>query len=274
MVKYSYDAWGKCKVLGANGAEITDMTHIGNVNPFRYRGYYLDTNTGFYYLQSRFYDPETGRFLSADTVDYLEPDTVNGLNLYAYCRNNPVMYSDPSGHSLISAIIIGAIVGAVVGGVYGGITAHMSGQSVLGGVLSGIVGGLIMGAGAGLATLFMAPLLSVTASAFGLNAFVAHGLGILIAFGTGAVGGALAESINQGFNTGHVDLKSVGKAALQWGTINVASAFLASFGEGLTIMETGFFTESALQIASASIKTSFATGFFGMLADWYRSVME
>ena len=99
VVKYKYDAWGKCKVLNPNGTENTSATFIGNVNPFRYRGYYFDTNTGLYYLKSRFYDPETGRFLNADTIDYLEPDTVNGLNLYAYCRNNPVMCSDESGHS-------------------------------------------------------------------------------------------------------------------------------------------------------------------------------
>ncbi len=98
MVEYKYNAWGKCKVLNPDGTENTTETFIGNVNPFRYRGYYFDTNTGLYYLKSRFYDPETGRFLNADTIDYLEPDTVNGLNLYAYCGNNPIMNVDPSGH--------------------------------------------------------------------------------------------------------------------------------------------------------------------------------
>ena len=99
VVKYVYTAYGECKVLNANGAEITDMTHIGNVNPFRYRSYYYDVNTGLYYLKSRFYDPETGRFLNADAIRYLKPNNVNGLNLYAYCRNNPIMFCDPNGNS-------------------------------------------------------------------------------------------------------------------------------------------------------------------------------
>ena len=48
---------------------------------------------------SRYYDPETGRFISPDAIEYLDPSTIGGLNLYSYCNNNPVMYVDPSGHS-------------------------------------------------------------------------------------------------------------------------------------------------------------------------------
>ena len=67
-------------------------------NPFRYRGYYYDTSIGLYYLNSRYYDPETGRFLNEDLVGYLEPETIGGINLYAYCLNDPVNDIDPSGH--------------------------------------------------------------------------------------------------------------------------------------------------------------------------------
>ncbi len=116
VVKYVYDAWGNHKVLDKDGNEITDATHIGHRNPFRYRGYYYDTIIGFYYLKSRFYDPETGRFLSPDSVEYLDPETIGGLNLYAYCNNNPVMFSDPEGHmpKLWQWIVAGvAIAGAI-----------------------------------------------------------------------------------------------------------------------------------------------------------------
>lgn len=98
VVKYVYDAWGNHAVLDANGADITDVNHIGVLNPFRYRGYYYDTETELYYLQTRYYDPETGRFITIDGIEYLDPETINGLNLYAYCGNNPVMNVDPYGN--------------------------------------------------------------------------------------------------------------------------------------------------------------------------------
>ena len=88
--KYSYTAFGECEIE-------TDTNGIATKNPIRYRGYYFDEETGFYYLKTRYYDPETGRFITIDDISYLAPDTINGLNLYAYCGNNPVMYVDPSG---------------------------------------------------------------------------------------------------------------------------------------------------------------------------------
>ena len=97
VVKYVYDAWGNHAVIDANGQDIVNMQHIGNLNPFRYRSYYYDTETGLYYLQTRYYDPELGRFISQDSIEYADYESVNGLNLYAYCGNNPVMYVDPSG---------------------------------------------------------------------------------------------------------------------------------------------------------------------------------
>lgn len=99
VVKYVYDAWGNhiVKTYDENGDEIENPNHIGHINPIRYRGYYYDTETGLYYLQSRYYDPETGRFMSMDDITYLDPETINGSNLYTYCGNNPVMRVDFSG---------------------------------------------------------------------------------------------------------------------------------------------------------------------------------
>ena len=90
VVEYGYDAWGNCTI-------IKDTAGVAEVNPFRYRGYYYDTETNLYYLQTRYYDPEVGRFISQDDVSYLDPNSINGLNLYAYCGNNPVMGYDPYG---------------------------------------------------------------------------------------------------------------------------------------------------------------------------------
>ena len=87
VASYTYDAWGK--VLSAAGS-------MANVNPIRYRGYYYDTETGFYYLQSRYYDPETGRFLNADGTIGANEEIV-AYNLFAYCDNNPTNYLDDTG---------------------------------------------------------------------------------------------------------------------------------------------------------------------------------
>ena len=89
IVSYQYDPWGK--VLSVSGSEAST---IGQLNPIRYRGYYYDTETGFYYLQSRYYDPTVRRFLNPDTL-ILEDAKID---LISYCKNNPVNYVDPSGN--------------------------------------------------------------------------------------------------------------------------------------------------------------------------------
>lgn len=90
VVQYKYDAWGNQIVTGSNST-------LGNLNPFRYRSYYYDTETGLYYLQTRYYDPEVGRFLNIDKLSNADSGAINGLNLWAYCCNNPVMGYDPYG---------------------------------------------------------------------------------------------------------------------------------------------------------------------------------
>ena len=80
--------------------DITNLeaSTIGTINPFRYKGYYYDEETKLYYLTSRYYDPEVGRFITPDYINCLDPKSITGLNLYAYCVNDPVNYSDGSGH--------------------------------------------------------------------------------------------------------------------------------------------------------------------------------
>ena len=109
---YKYDAWGNHKVYNASGSEIgKEVINAGNINPFRYRGYYWDVEFGLYYLQSRYYDPALGRFISADDINYLDPESVIGFNLYAYCGGNPIMYADPEGKFFLS-LLFTAVVGA------------------------------------------------------------------------------------------------------------------------------------------------------------------
>ena len=103
--EYAYDAWGNCKV-------ISDMGGIAALNPFRYCGYYWDEEINLYYLNTRYYDPEVGRFISADHIKYMAEQMwqLNGCNLYAYCLNNPILYYDPLGMFVISiALSISAL---------------------------------------------------------------------------------------------------------------------------------------------------------------------
>ena len=111
VATYSYDAWGNAKVMNANGTENTSSTFIGNINPYRYRGYYYDKETGFYYLQTRYYDPTICRFINADNYELIaQLSTVVGqLNMYSYCGNNPIMCTDESGEAFFIAYIAALI---------------------------------------------------------------------------------------------------------------------------------------------------------------------
>ena len=106
VAQYVYDAWGNHRqITDGSGNDVSDNpAHIANINPFRYRGYYYDTETGWYYLNTRYYDPNVGRFLSPDTILGANGGLL-GYNLYAYCNNNPVMFSDPSGNSIVVSTI-------------------------------------------------------------------------------------------------------------------------------------------------------------------------
>ena len=146
VAEYAYDAYGNCTIVFATG-------NAGILNPFRYRGYYFDEDMKLYYLQSRYYDPETGRFINADDVSYLDPETIHGLNLYAYCLNNPVMYVDPSGHSLLGIFVASVIIGGLIGSITSTISGIADGKS--GGKLAlHILGGALLGAVLGAATTF------------------------------------------------------------------------------------------------------------------------
>ena len=116
MGRYEYDAWGNVTKItdiyyDAAGNQVTaDLTNNTTsrdllvINPIRYRGYYYDTETELYYLQSRYYNAQIGRFLNAD--GYLTTGQgVLSYNMFAYCGNNPVMYSDPSGNIPLLAIV-------------------------------------------------------------------------------------------------------------------------------------------------------------------------
>ena len=125
IAKYLYDAWGKCVSV-----ENADGYTIGTANPFRYRGYYYDNETGFYYLNSRYYNPEVGRFLNADAFASTDISGVLSTNMFAYCENNPVNNCDSSGSFCVPAAIVGGVLNAAleIAGAY--IDSAISGEAV------------------------------------------------------------------------------------------------------------------------------------------------
>jgi len=121
VLSYEYTAYGLCYTT----------THVSgthaSLNPFRYRGYYYDSDLGLYYLNSRYYDARNARFISADDTDILQEraQELLGSNLFSYCDNNPINLKDPTGES--PANIIGGILGGATGAALGHLLAKLLG---------------------------------------------------------------------------------------------------------------------------------------------------
>ena len=151
VARYTYNAWGEVlSVQGPNGNVGAD--HIANINPIRYRGYYYDSETGFYYLQSRYYDPVLCRFINAD--GYVSTGSgFLGCNMYAYCNNNPVSTVDQD------ATIVFTAIGAATGALSSGVSEALKGgdaASVLYAAACGAASGAVSGIGADIAAFFAA----------------------------------------------------------------------------------------------------------------------
>ena len=251
--KYVYDAWGKCSV------ENIGKETIGDVNPIRYRGYYYDKETELYYLNARYYDPETGRFISADSTQYLEPNTVNGLNLYAYCASNPVMNVDPSGRSAIAILLIiaGIVVGTAMGGVVGGLSEMVSDGNFIDGFLGGLANGFIstVGLALGLALSSICPPAGLALAGF---------MGVA----SGIVGDIITEGlktdwkISEDYWTGNFLTKSLPLSVLN-GVTNVLSLGLGNMMGGVAKAGESFLTKvfGALKFDTLAFAAPIIIGF-------------
>ena len=172
--------------------DYTDASNINKFvtlkNPFRYRSYYYDYETHLYYLNSRYYDPETGRFINADDVSTLDITkiTINGLNLYAYCLNNPVNEVDENGYIpnwlkwLIGGLLVIAAIVTIV---------------ATGGAATGLVSAIAIGAAKGI----------LVGASMGLVSGIASGVitnnwnGLADSFMWGAISGMVSGGISGGF---------------------------------------------------------------------------
>ncbi|MGM9602228.1 MAG: RHS repeat-associated core domain-containing protein [Faecousia sp.] len=166
VVSYVYDAWGR--PISCSG---TMVNTLGKINPFRYRGYVYDEETGIYYLQSRYYASDWKRFVNADTTDMLDANgDVWGNRQYLYCNNDPINRTDPYGlwswSSILdtackvigtvavvasaAAIIVGTggtaatfVFGAACGGLIGGYFNEKAGGHYFSGFIGGSVSSLV-----------------------------------------------------------------------------------------------------------------------------------
>ncbi len=113
LIEYTYDAWGNTTISYHNGGASTSARY----NSLTYRGYFYDSETGLYYLNSRYYDPAIGRFITPDNYVNANGD-ITGFNMYAYCGNNPVNRIDPMGdawwHWALGAVVVAVCAAATV----------------------------------------------------------------------------------------------------------------------------------------------------------------
>ena len=196
-----YDTWGNTlHILDANGAEITNNSSLAVQNPFRYRGYYYDSESGLYYLQSRYYDPVTGRFISADGQLSGTDNSVNGYNLYAYCFNDPVNASDSEGEwpswakKALAAVAVVAVVAVVAA-----VTVATAGTGTVAacvavGAAKGAAVGLAVGAATGAAT-------GAISHRITTGSWSGAGTAALESGASGALSGAILGAITGGLNS-------------------------------------------------------------------------
>ena len=166
VVGFRYNAWGSFNTDKSNTTICTDLFLRASL--FRYRSYIYDYETNFYYLQSRYYDPEVGRFINADNqISDVGSDAL-GYNLYAYCTNNPVNLTDPNGHWPGWATKLAVAVGVVA-------------------VVAAVAAITVATAGTGTA-----------AACFAIGAAKGAAMGLITGAATGAASGAVAHRITTG----------------------------------------------------------------------------
>ena len=289
IVHYAYDAFGniiKTEVTSGYGA-------IAELNPYTYRSYRYDREIDWYYLNSRYYNPEIMRFISSDGLLGQMGDILS-TNMYAYCGNNPVMYIDPSGESFIFALGIGFLLGAIIGGGFetasqindNGFTLEdwdwgQIGLSALGGGIAGMISAIPIG-GTGvlsyLASFGIGGLASVSGGLISGSVSFSEPSTIILSFVIGGVANVLARGISSKINKmvadkakntlqnsfafSNMKLSDLVGTGLSNNGLNPAYLKLANEAARLVAYSNGAFTKS---IVYSSINSSLSSLFSG----WY-----
>jgi len=252
VATYEYDSWGNILAIkdGSGNSVANNLNHIANINPFRYRSYYYDAETELYYLNSRYYSPMIGRFISVD-LGVSNIGLLDGYNLYAYSFNNPINFQDEDGSwpKWVKKVAIGvAVIGvcAAITFATGGSTApilhYVASQALkysIGGAVTGLVIGGISGA---------AKNKSKTKSWKGTGSAIINGAAS--GFKSGAISGAIYGAVS-----GSV---KAGKAISKWdkGTFDTKSQAIKHHYDRHVIKEHGKaknfveYTNDALQFSN------------------------
>ena len=218
VASYAYDAWGK--ILSSSGSK-------AEINPLRYRGYYYDTETGFYYLQSRYYDPVTHRFINADAPEYSEiaADSLDDTNLFAYCSNNPVMRVDETGElcswlkktiAAVAIVVAVAAVAAVTVATAGSCTAV---AAIAVGAAKGAAIGMVVGGATGAAQ-------GAVSHRLKTGSWKGAGQAALEGMGDGALTGAITGAI-QGGMSGYANHLRYGSCFVAGTLVATATGYVA-----------------------------------------------
>ncbi|GEM_PF-3689706 len=256
---YLYDSYGN--IISMTDNDITKM------NPIRYRGYYYDSETGLYYLRTRYYDPLLMRFLTPDDSSYLDMENLSGLDPYVYCRYDPVMYKDPDGQMpFFVAILILGTIGAVTSFAAQSITDLATskrfdwGRSGIA-AAAGFLGGMaiaIPGAGGIISAALTSGLNTVGQMAYSNNGYVSsdYFAGFLISAVTGAVSSWAFGKLTAGipfFVDTDFFLSNYVKFVTDWGGIQLSGAVIGRF---------------TVQIALYGFATGMAESFFDLPFSW------
>ena len=188
LVEYQYDAWGNIIETKTSTTHSAKAQRVVDSNRYFYRGYRYDEETNLYYLNSRYYNPVTHRFINADGL-LGEQGNILGHNMYAYTQNNPVMYSDISGYFAITTLLIFAGVGALVGSAVGAYIGYkVTGEFCLEYTIAGAFTGALTFSGAYLAYTSIA-----TASAMLMAEKQFTSTGIMLYLGINGTSSAIAQ---------------------------------------------------------------------------------
>jgi len=221
MVEYQYDAWGRW-LNQATAAKTSIGTTLLSLNPFLYKGYIYDDESGFYYLKSRYYSPEIRRFINVDS-EVGDVGKLEHHNLYAYCNNNPVMLADENGKwpNWLTVVLVAAAIVIVIA------TVTVLSGGLAGPVFAGALIGAVIGGGTSAATQY------ITTGKINLEqVFIDASIGAVMgAFGGSAIG-RLGMTFAGGFTGAGGELASqlVAGGQLNIGAIIGAGATGALFG--------------------------------------------